>query len=496
MPKNCTKSSRKLILFLVVKSLLALVLIGISGIELAPDEAQYWSWSRSLDFGYYSKPPGIAWEIFFSTLFFGDTLLGVRFSAVLFSFFIALALFRMAKKGGLSEKVAFWAAVIFSLSPMGLYLTFAATTDAGAILGIIMAMGSVAEALYQKKLPNYYKIGLWIGFGALFKWVAFALWPFIFLFSCFYPFLRSRKIVIGLILSLAALLPSLYWNSTHDFATFKHVFATVAPKSHSAGNFFDFLISQVGLLSLFFVLFIMATLKAKHFSSSLLWVASLPWAVTLYLIASLFQKMQPNWALYLLPPAMVVTAWYALQRLQKGLFWLYSGIILSLAIFLGALSIPLVQQHYKIPYSANPFRQNMGWERIPSILKQAGYHSDTDFLFADKYQITSILSFYNPTKKRAYFFNLLGIRKNQFSYFPSMERERGKKGYFAVVENREGDISWQEKAYKEKLVPYFSEVHFCGAFPLFEVCNKPVKYLFLFAAYNYSGKMPPEKEKY
>src|SRR5579875_3369687 len=30
---------------------------------LSEDESHYWEWSRHLDYGYYSKPPGIAWAI-------------------------------------------------------------------------------------------------------------------------------------------------------------------------------------------------------------------------------------------------------------------------------------------------------------------------------------------------------------------------------------------------------------------------------------------------
>ena len=31
--------------------------------DLVLDEAQYWTWSRDLAFGYFSKPPMIAWVI-------------------------------------------------------------------------------------------------------------------------------------------------------------------------------------------------------------------------------------------------------------------------------------------------------------------------------------------------------------------------------------------------------------------------------------------------
>ena len=37
------------------------------------DEAQYWLWSQDLDFGYLSKPPLIAWALYFYTSLFGDS---------------------------------------------------------------------------------------------------------------------------------------------------------------------------------------------------------------------------------------------------------------------------------------------------------------------------------------------------------------------------------------------------------------------------------------
>ncbi len=45
-----------------------LVLIGfkicavyLTSFSLYGDEAQYWLWSQNLDFGYFSKPPLLAW---------------------------------------------------------------------------------------------------------------------------------------------------------------------------------------------------------------------------------------------------------------------------------------------------------------------------------------------------------------------------------------------------------------------------------------------------
>jgi 4-amino-4-deoxy-L-arabinose transferase-like glycosyltransferase len=56
-------------------------LIFTTYIELYPDEAQYWLWSRKLDFGYYSKPPMIAWVIHLTTALGGNSEPFVRLLA-------------------------------------------------------------------------------------------------------------------------------------------------------------------------------------------------------------------------------------------------------------------------------------------------------------------------------------------------------------------------------------------------------------------------------
>ena len=52
-------------------------------LNLGPDEAQYWSWSLSPAFGYFSKPPMIAWLIGASTAMCGDGEACIRMSAPL-----------------------------------------------------------------------------------------------------------------------------------------------------------------------------------------------------------------------------------------------------------------------------------------------------------------------------------------------------------------------------------------------------------------------------
>src|SRR5678816_3966763 len=48
-------------------------------IDMSEDEAHYWEWSRHLDYGYYSKPPGIAW-VFWVAQRVGDALGSVSYT--------------------------------------------------------------------------------------------------------------------------------------------------------------------------------------------------------------------------------------------------------------------------------------------------------------------------------------------------------------------------------------------------------------------------------
>ena len=73
-----------------------LVALYITPLELGVDEAQYWVWSQDLSFGYYSKPPLIAWIIGISHALFGHSSFGVRVFAPIIQFIITLILWRCA----------------------------------------------------------------------------------------------------------------------------------------------------------------------------------------------------------------------------------------------------------------------------------------------------------------------------------------------------------------------------------------------------------------
>jgi 4-amino-4-deoxy-L-arabinose transferase-like glycosyltransferase len=86
-----------LLIFLLAVSLFRIYYIQYGPLDLSPDEAHYWEWSRRLDLSYYSKGPMIAYLIHLGTLLFGNTVLGVRFMAVIFSVSSSVFLYLLGK---------------------------------------------------------------------------------------------------------------------------------------------------------------------------------------------------------------------------------------------------------------------------------------------------------------------------------------------------------------------------------------------------------------
>ena len=105
-------------LYLFLSVLLAATAVRIwfidaSGLNLSPDEAHYWEWSRRPDLSYYSKGPMVAYLILISTRLGGNTELFVRLPAVLLSsgalpllYLLSLKLFNSHRLATLSALTA------------------------------------------------------------------------------------------------------------------------------------------------------------------------------------------------------------------------------------------------------------------------------------------------------------------------------------------------------------------------------------------------------
>ena len=67
-------------------------------INLTPQEAYYWVWSLHPDLSYFDHPPMVAYSIRLFTIFWGDTIYGIRLPAILYGAGTTMILSLLAAK--------------------------------------------------------------------------------------------------------------------------------------------------------------------------------------------------------------------------------------------------------------------------------------------------------------------------------------------------------------------------------------------------------------
>jgi hypothetical protein len=227
--------------------LTAMVLLGVCALRLAVnalslvpvhfDEAQYWVYGEAFDFGYFSKPPLVAWMIRLSTDVFGDTLFGLRLFAPLSHLAIGGLIYAIGARlyGG---RAGFWAAALYTAGPGVVVSAMLITTDPPMMIGWGVAVYAFLRATEpmlgarRKPAPLPPRLGWWalaglgLGLGMMAKYTAgFALIGAVGYLRFSAPARPEgrRGQFLALAVALAALSPNLIWNALNGFATVVHL---------------------------------------------------------------------------------------------------------------------------------------------------------------------------------------------------------------------------------------------------------------------------------
>src|SRR5215510_13962117 len=100
---------------LAILTLIRLIGLWFSNVDLFFDEAQYWAWSREPAFGYFSKPPLLAWTIALAEHVCGGSEACIRAPAPLFYFGTSLVVYAIARQL-YDSRIAFYAALTIALA--------------------------------------------------------------------------------------------------------------------------------------------------------------------------------------------------------------------------------------------------------------------------------------------------------------------------------------------------------------------------------------------
>ncbi|HXX81054.1 MAG TPA: glycosyltransferase family 39 protein, partial [Thermodesulfovibrionales bacterium] len=395
--------------FLMVISIFRVYYILYGPLDLSPDEAHYWEWSRRLDLSYYSKGPMIAYLIALSTSLFGDNVLGVRFLAVIFSALSSIILYKLGKEM-YHDNVGTASALLLQLIP--LYSTFGVifTIDSPFIFFWIVSLYLFWKAAGQEpsghSLTRYWLLlGVSVGFGLLTKYTMafFCICAFLFLMlsSDKKVLLKTVSPYLALAISVLIFSPVVIWNAGHDWVTFRHT----AGQAHLADgvrislkSLAEFIGSQLGVVTpILFVLIIVALwrVQGKGRREFLLWF-SFP-VIVFFVAKSVQGKVQANWAMTGYITGLVafseayIHKWKAQRPLLKKIT--IAGIALSFVV----AAVAHYPSKFHIPVGLDPSSRLRGWKdlgRQVSDFRDEIPEGEKAFIFSDSYQISSELAFY------------------------------------------------------------------------------------------------------
>ena len=310
-------------------------------IDLAGDEAQYWDWSRQLDWSYYSKGPLVAYIIRASCALFGNTMPAVRYPAIVFAAGTSIVTYLLTRKLFGSERLALGAVLLNHLVPMFVAGSVLMTIDPPMFFCWALATYFAAVTIFDDKSWAWPLVGLALGIGFLAKYATLLWFGGLVLFMVLDPLNRGstelaevkRRAKVGALLALAIALcmtvPVVVWNAQHGWVSFRHVAHQTGASggSFSHGNFPEFIASQIGAVGpILFVMMAIAVVHAFRNDSSqrqkLVFLASIGvFFFALTLITSLFAKVQVNWPAPAYFTLMILTAHFLGTRLQSARRW-------------------------------------------------------------------------------------------------------------------------------------------------------------------------------
>ena len=149
--------------------LIKLVSIYYTSFDLFGDEAQYWVWSKNLAFGYYSKPPFLAWIINFFTTIFGSSFVSLKIIPFVFYFLTSYVIYLISLELYKNQRLAILASVSFYLLPSVTVSSFILSTDVILIFFWSLCLLMILKIRNQASLKNFFFLGLFLGLAFLTK---------------------------------------------------------------------------------------------------------------------------------------------------------------------------------------------------------------------------------------------------------------------------------------------------------------------------------------
>tara|TARA_B110000858_G_scaffold37308_1_gene41994 strand:- start:4829 stop:6232 length:1404 start_codon:yes stop_codon:yes gene_type:complete len=386
-------------LFLLIFIILCIRIVGLyfSPLEVQGDEAQYWYWSTYFDWGYYSKPPLVAWIIGLFTSIFGNSIFILKLPSLLAHFLTSLVLFNLSKVFNRNTEESLWLSITYLLFFAVSLSSNIISTDPFLLLFWSSSLLFFKICLNKKTFKNIILTSIFVALGF------YAKYAMIYFFLCsiiLILFTDNKKELIKsiLIISFFVLIlisPHLYWLYSTNWVTFIHTGDNFNWNA-SLYNFeqlFNFIVSQFFISTpIILFIFIKQFAKTKKFIQSYSFEISYSLPILVLITAQSFiSRANANWS----SVAFIGVSMIAVNILYKN----YKKIFL-LNTAIGLVVLILVSIFIINPPNISPFNKLQGMKDAAKEIQFLDESLNTDYIvFDDRMNIAKFL-YYLPSKSK------------------------------------------------------------------------------------------------
>lgn len=408
---NCieNKPEQTFYLFLTLMSIYHIAVIFQPHMALFYDEAYYYHWSLNPDFGYYSKPPMVAWAIMLSTAVLGPSILGLKIMASVFYAASAVCIFKLTQR--ISQPiVACFAGTIFLSTPLVGFNSEFITTDAPLIFFWSLTLYLFVRALEQEHWSHWVLLGLSTGLGMLSKYTMAPLPLALFLFLALNRDYRSKLFEYGpwlaAILAGAVFSLNIYWNIQHDWIAAKHtqeISQTQGPLL-KPGSLLLFLTAQLLVFGPMWSWYTVKlckqqkrkiTLPLSKNTLSILVYATLSLLIVIS-IQALLSRAFANWAAPWIVSGSILLGVYLSSHFEQAPKMLIKGLLIHVVFIATFYHWPYILTTLSIEatHKNDPFHRVLGWKELGGKLRPLMQDYPNHTLASNSRDLLAYLGYY------------------------------------------------------------------------------------------------------
>jgi 4-amino-4-deoxy-L-arabinose transferase-like glycosyltransferase len=391
-----------LALVAIVLAVTAARLFGLSlaQVDLGVDEAQYWLWAQDPAWGYYSKPPMVAWLIGAAQSVCGPSEACIRSPATLA--WAGTSLFVGAAARSLfGARVGVVAGLAALLAPGAIFSARIISTDAPLLLFWSAALLALVRLRAGGGMAWAVLLGTAVGLGLLSKYAMLYFIGGLVLAVVFDPATRrallSRRGLVVLGIGLIVLMPNLVWNLGHGLATVRHTADNASGGGLTPGivDPLAFAGAQVFIAGpVVFAGFLWAIWRGLKGQASvderLLFLFSVPIFLGLTVVATL-TRAHANWAASGLIAAFILGAALLVRAGRTG--WLIGGFAFALAFQALTLWGDVNADRWVVA-GETPYAPVLGWEVFADAIADHAEANGTVTVVAERRSEIAALAYY------------------------------------------------------------------------------------------------------